>query len=103
MEYNFYHYSQLGDYYCPGCGFKRPSLEFDGTNVDLNDGIAFDVNGFHIKANYRGFYNVYNILAVYGAASWQVFLWNISMKFWEITSHSSEEMNCFRYPAQKLC
>lgn len=69
MEYNFYHYSQLGDYYCPGCGFKRPSLEFDGTNVDLNDGIAFDVNGFHIKANYRGFYNVYNILAVYGAAS----------------------------------
>lgn len=69
MEYHFYHYSQLGDYYCPRCGFKRPVLDFDGTNVNLSDGIAFDVNSFHVKANYRGFYNVYNILAVYGAAS----------------------------------
>ena len=69
MEYHFYHYSQLGDYYCPRCGFKRPVLDFDGTNVNLSDGISFDVNGFHVKANYRGFYNVYNILAVYGAAS----------------------------------
>lgn len=69
MEYHFYHYSQLGDYYCPHCGFKRPHLDFDGTNVSLSDGISFDVNGFHVKANYRGFYNVYNILAVYGAAS----------------------------------
>ncbi|HJD28713.1 MAG TPA: DUF1727 domain-containing protein [Candidatus Blautia avicola] len=69
MEYNFYHYSQLGDYYCPRCGFKRPKLDFDGTNVSLADGIAFDVGDFHVKANYRGFYNVYNILAVFGAAS----------------------------------
>lgn len=43
MEYHFYHYSQLGDYYCPRCGFKRPVLDFDGTNVNLSDGIAFDV------------------------------------------------------------
>jgi UDP-N-acetylmuramyl tripeptide synthase len=44
-------------------------LDFDGTNVKLDEGITFDVNDFHVKANYRGFYNVYNILAVYGAAS----------------------------------
>lgn len=69
MEYHFYHYSQLGDYFCPGCGFKRPELAFDGTDVQLKDGISFYVNDFHIKANYRGFYNVYNILAVYGAAA----------------------------------
>lgn len=69
MEYHFYHYSQLGDYFCPGCGFKRPALDYDAVQVDLSDGISFDVNGFHIKANYRGFYNVYNILAVYGAVS----------------------------------
>ena len=69
MQYHFYHYSQLGDYYCPHCGFKRPHLDFDGTNVKLDEGITFDVNDFHVKANYRGFYNVYNILAVYGAAS----------------------------------
>lgn len=24
LQYSFYHYSQLGDYKCPGCGFTRP-------------------------------------------------------------------------------
>lgn len=69
MEYNFYHYSQLGDYYCPKCGFKRPQPDFDASEIDMSDGLAFRVNNFSVKANYRGFYNIYNILAVYGAAS----------------------------------
>ena len=69
MEYKFYHYSQLGDYFCPKCGFARPTPEFDGSHIDMSDGLSFDVGDFHIKANYRGFYNIYNILAVYGAAS----------------------------------
>lgn len=69
MEYNFYHYSQLGDYYCPHCGFKRPDADFNACHIDMSDGLAFDVGDFHIKANYRGFYNIYNILAVYSAAS----------------------------------
>lgn len=69
MEYKFYHYSQLGDYSCPKCGFARPTPKFDGSHIDMSDGLSFDVGDFHIKANYRGFYNIYNILAVYGAAS----------------------------------
>lgn len=69
MEYHFYHYSQLGDYYCPHCGFKRPLPDYDASNVSLSDGLSFQVGEFPVKANYRGFYNVYNILAVYGAAS----------------------------------
>ena len=69
MQYNFYHYSQLGDYYCSKCGFKRPIPDYDGENISLSNGIAFDVKDFHINTNYRGFYNVYNILAVYAAAS----------------------------------
>lgn len=68
MEYDFYHYSQLGSYHCPQCGFERPKLDYDGHQVDMSDGLAFDVGDFHVKANYRGFYNIYNILAVYGAA-----------------------------------
>ena len=67
MEYDFYHYSQLGLYHCPQCGFSRPVPDYDGRNVDMAEGLAFDVGDFHIKANYRGFYNIYNILAVYGA------------------------------------
>ena len=69
MQYNFYHYSQLGDYYCSKCGFKRPIPDYDGENISLSNGIAFDVKDFHLTANYKGFYNVYNILAVYAAAS----------------------------------
>ena len=65
LEYRFYHYSQLGDYYCPKCGFARPKLNFDAEDVKVGDKLSFNVEGKHIVANYKGFYNVYNILAAY--------------------------------------
>ena len=65
MEYHFYHYSQLGDYYCPNCGFRRPALDFDATDVKVSGQLSFKVEGRRIQANYRGFYNIYNILAAY--------------------------------------
>ena len=65
LIYSFYHYSQLGDYRCPKCGFKRPEINFDATDVKVDDQIAFTVEDKHIVANYKGFYNVYNILAAY--------------------------------------
>ena len=67
QKYNFFHYSQLGDYYCPNCGNKRPHIDFDACNVDLSGSMKFTVNGTPIDVNYRGFYNIYNILAVYSA------------------------------------
>ncbi len=74
LEYDFYHYSQLGKYHCPNCGFTRPAVDFDASHVDMSDGLFFDVTEKksgttrHLYANYRGFYNIYNILAVYAAA-----------------------------------
>lgn len=65
LNYNFYHYSQLGDYSCPKCGFKRPDLKFDAENVEVGENLSFMVEGRRISANYKGFYNVYNILAAY--------------------------------------
>lgn len=65
--YNYFHYSQLGDYYCPACGNKRPHIDFAATNVDLSSSMKFDVGGRSIDVNYRGFYNIYNVLAVYAA------------------------------------
>ena len=65
LEYNFYHYSQLGDYHCPKCGFKRPEIAFDAVDVKVGDQLSFTVEDTHIVANYKGFYNVYNILAAY--------------------------------------
>ncbi|MBQ4630720.1 MAG: DUF1727 domain-containing protein [Clostridia bacterium] len=66
LSYNYYHYSQLGDYYCPNCGFKRPSIDYGAKNVSMTDGISFDIDGkikTKLSVNYRGFYNIYNILA----------------------------------------
>ncbi len=67
LSYNYYHYSQLGDYFCPSCSFKRPSLDYAARNVDLTNGMSFDVcfknQKLPLKLNYRGFYNIYNVLA----------------------------------------
>lgn len=67
LSYRFYHYSQLGDYACPQCGFSRPSIDYDARDVQVGDQISFCVGEDRIVANYRGFYNVYNILAAYAA------------------------------------
>ncbi|MBQ6907980.1 MAG: Mur ligase family protein [Clostridia bacterium] len=68
LKYKYYHYSQLGDYECTKCGFKRPDINFEAKNVNLDNGIVFDVNGKHFDVKYRGFYNIYNILAAYSTA-----------------------------------
>lgn len=67
LNYNFYHYGQLGDYYCPGCGFKHPQIDIEATDLDIKDGLKFRINNHEINVNYRGFYNVYNILAAIAA------------------------------------
>ena len=67
LEYHFYHYSQLGDYVCTNCDFKRPEIQYDASAIELSDHLAFRVEGRRFEANYKGFYNVYNILAAYAA------------------------------------
>ena len=65
MKYNFVHYSQLGDFYCEECGNKRPEIDYEAKEIDLSESLKFQINGKHIDLNYRGFYNIYNVLAVY--------------------------------------
>ena len=65
LEYSFYHYSQLGDYRCPSCGFERPQIQYDAYGVKVGDQLSFHVEDKRLTANYKGFYNVYNILAAY--------------------------------------
>lgn len=67
LSYGFYHYGQLGDYICPQCGFQRPRIQFEGKNVEIGDGIGFSVDGKCFRSAHKGFYNLYNILAVYAA------------------------------------
>jgi len=71
LHYHFYHYSQLGHYTCEHCGFKRPLLDFDVKNIVSGGKLDFDVENLgeitHISAKYRGFYNIYNIVAAHAA------------------------------------
>ncbi len=65
LSYNYYHYSQLGDYYC-SCGFKRPDADYRATALLYKTSIQFDINGnYTVSADYRGFYNIYNMLSCY--------------------------------------
>ena len=67
LVYSFYHYSQLGSYGCVKCGFSRPKPQYEALDVNLTDEMSFTVDGKRISVNYRGFYNIYNILAAYAA------------------------------------
>lgn len=69
LKYDFYHYSQLGKYRCEKCGFERPHVNFEAEKINLDNGIEFYVNDRYFNVKYRGFYNIYNILAAYSAIS----------------------------------
>ncbi len=66
LDYEYYHYSQLGMFSCPGCDFKRPAIDFKVNNVKLTPPVEFDINGQRVVTNQKGFYNIYNMSAVYG-------------------------------------
>ncbi len=67
LVYDFYHYSQMGSYRCPACGFSRPKIRYDAAGISMESGLAFTVEDRRISVDYRGFYNIYNILAAYAA------------------------------------
>lgn len=67
LQYKFYHYSQLGDYACSNCDFKRPGIQYNASDIEVGSQLSFTVEEQRIRANYKGFYNVYNILAAYAA------------------------------------
>ncbi len=72
LSYQYYHYSQLGDFHCSSCGFKRPFLDFRAYNVSVSEGLSFEVaykeDTTKFNINYKGFYNIYNILASLSAS-----------------------------------
>ncbi len=69
LSYNFYHYNQLGNFFCEGCGYKRPDPNFDATNITLNPTLSFLLNDKQeVKTPLLGFYNLYNVLAAISVA-----------------------------------
>lgn len=68
LEYDFFHYGQLGIYHCPNCGFQRPEPDFTASNIFFHDEVYdFNMNGMRIHSTARSPYNIYNTLSAYAA------------------------------------
>lgn len=68
MEYEFFHYGQLGIYHCPNCGLKRPAPEFTASDVEFHDEVyTFTIDKIRIHSTSRTPYNIYNTLSAYAA------------------------------------
>ena len=71
LVYTYRHYSQLGSYECTNCGFKRPNPNYSATRIDMSDGLKFVISykgiQHKLSVNYRGFYNIYNIIGSFAA------------------------------------
>ena len=69
LTYLFYHYSQLGNYRCQGCGFARPAAAVEGQAVQGGDHLSFTVRWpgglTPVVLDLPGYYNVYNALAAF--------------------------------------
>lgn len=60
-------YSNLGKYYCPNCGFKRPELQYQVTELSQQtpQSSTFMIDGHEMTIHIGGTYNIYNALAAY--------------------------------------
>ena len=68
LEYDFFHYGQLGIYHCPNCGWERPQPDCTAEHIELHDEVySFDMDGVHIDSTARTPYNIYNTLSAYTA------------------------------------
>lgn len=68
LQYQSYHYAQLGKFSCPGCGNHNPNLDFTGHDLIMKPSIELTVDDMSLKSPYQGFYNAYNIVAAVSAA-----------------------------------
>lgn len=67
MHYHMITYANLGSYFCPHCGFHRPTPNYEVTKLDeLKQNYSkFELDGTPFKINIGGMYNIYNALAAY--------------------------------------
>lgn len=66
-KYNFITYNHLGDFYCPNCGYKHPTLKYfveDIVNLTPNESNVI-INDTNILISQSGIYNIYNGLCAF--------------------------------------
>ena len=69
-EYNFVTYNHLGDYYCTGCGYKRPEITYGVDEIIelTSESSTVKINGLELFLSQSGVYNIYNALCAYSIA-----------------------------------
>lgn len=67
LRYHLRTYAGLGDYFCPHCGFHRPSLKYAVTKLTklTPTRSTFEIDGQEYSISVGGLYNIYNALAAY--------------------------------------
>lgn len=70
LHYHMITYANLGKYYCPNCGFQRPTLDTAVTEITHMDesSSAFVVDQVPYQISIGGLYNIYNALAAIAVA-----------------------------------
>lgn len=68
LDYEFFHYGQLGIYRCPNCGLERPAPDYTAENIVFHDEVySFGMDGMQVDSTARTPYNIYNTLSAYAA------------------------------------
>lgn len=72
LHYKMITYANLGNYYCPNCGFHRPELDVQLTKMLHMDNVSADfvIDGAEYGIAVGGLYNVYNALAATAVAEY---------------------------------
>jgi len=73
LQFNFYHYSHLGDYFCPHCSYRRPHPDYEVRDLESHAGrsrfyLLHPAGELDLQTPMPGVYNVYNVLAAAAAA-----------------------------------
>lgn len=70
LHYHSRIYANLGDFFCPNCGYHRPDLTFTVNNIleQTPNSLKFQMGNKDYSINIGGTYNIYNALAAYSVA-----------------------------------
>ncbi|OPZ70632.1 MAG: UDP-N-acetylmuramoylalanyl-D-glutamate--2,6-diaminopimelate ligase [Firmicutes bacterium ADurb.Bin456] len=72
LVFDYCHFSQPGQYHCPGCDFNRPGLLVEALEPEAGEGrvrcrLVFNGQEAELILQVQGLYNLYNAVAAFSA------------------------------------
>jgi len=64
LKYHFYHYGNIGSYYCKECDFGTNPLDYKGKDINLQNNYM-TINDHIVKLDHGAFFTAYATLAAY--------------------------------------